>query len=110
MTTNVANQLAPNQFGKRRSIELFQHTLTANKASVLGCDVRRPPFKYAAGIAPEGPDIMKNEQLTLCQPRRIITLSLRQARMILLVSYVAFVMTLAAAIFCVSEGLLPLLE
>ncbi len=53
---------------------------------------------------------MKNEQLTLRQPRRIITLSLRQARMILLVSYVAFVMTLAAAIFCVSEGLLPLLE
>jgi hypothetical protein len=32
--------------------------------------------------------------------------SLRKARMILLINYVAFVMTLAAAIFCLSEGLL----
>ena len=32
--------------------------------------------------------------------------SLRKARMILLINYVAFVTTLAAAIFCLSEGLL----
>jgi hypothetical protein len=32
--------------------------------------------------------------------------SLRNARMILLINYIAFVMTLAAAVFCLSEGLL----